>query len=101
MWMFAGENREAPSWPQRAELEGPRQWGGRLVPVWRAEQVELVVELERRVRVSVCLGALFSEPQGQDSGLEPLDEGSSSGPWGQALSLGSASWCLSAARVEH
>lgn len=29
------------------------------MPVWRAEQVELVVELGRRVRVSVRLGLCF------------------------------------------
>lgn len=44
--MFTGENREVPTWLQRAGLEqsSSRQWGGRPVPVLTAELVELAVE---------------------------------------------------------
>lgn len=50
MWMFAGENREAPTWLQRAALEGrkdPEAMGWEPRIVLTAKQVQLAVELGR------------------------------------------------------
>lgn len=78
----------AESW---AGLEDLRQWGGRLVDEWgilEDADKRLFGQQSRGTRISGPSWGSGSWHQGQAFGLKPLDECSSSEPWGQTLGSG-------------